>query len=161
MRNNDVSKARGRFCTDPGNPIHTIYDSAVDPDGTIVLKPIGRENTDEIIESYRESTELSNIIARFLNGESDVLNRYTPMYADMTEFPKNYREVLDSFIRAENAFNALPLETRRMFDSDWRKWLSQAGTESWLNSMSQFIKSPEKPPAASEPAVKETSAEAE
>lgn len=153
MRNNDYSASRKRFLSSSGSNMHTLYEPSVAPDGTITLRKSGVEDTDAIIESYRLSTELSTILSRFANGETDVLDRYKGFYADLTEMPKDYRSALDSVIRAEGAFMVLPDEIREKYGNDWSKWLSAAGSKEWLDVMGF---SPEEPIKTDVSDVKET-----
>lgn len=149
MRNNLFGLERGRSITNSGDPIHIIYAPTVMPDGTINLVKSGEENTDDKIESYRMSTDLSVIIARYLKGDESVLNRYEGIYADLTQAPKDYRQVLDAAINAEMAFTALPIELRKIWNNDWRQWMAAAATKEWLDAM-QPILNPESDPIKEE-----------
>lgn len=135
MRANRIAIERGRFHASSGTNQKFVYDPKVMEDGTIRLSPSGTINTDEHIEAQRASTELSVIISKFLSGDSSVLNRYAPVYADLTDGPKNLAEAMQSLINAERAFDALSVDIKRQFGSDWRVWLAQAGSETWLNAM--------------------------
>lgn len=107
MRNNRISVDRGRFFASSGTNIKHVYDPIVMEDGTIHLSPSGTIDTDEHIEAQRASTELSVIISKYLAGDASVLNRYAPVYADLTEGPKNLAESMQALINAERAFDAL------------------------------------------------------
>lgn len=135
MRNNRISVDRGRFFASSGTNIKHVYDPIVMEDGTIHLSPSGTIDTDEHIEAQRASTELSVIISKYLAGDASVLNRYAPVYADLTEGPKNLAESMQALINAERAFDALPVDVKRQFGSDWRVWLSESGSEKWLAAM--------------------------
>lgn len=139
MKNNEVIKERGRFISDSGDPIHVIYAPVVMPDGSISLKKSGEENTDDIIESYRMSTDLKMIIQNYLAGDQSALDRYHGLYLDLTEYPKDYREAMDAFLNAEMAFTALPDGIRQKFSNDYRQWLALAGTKEWIDSMTEVL----------------------
>lgn len=141
MRANRIAIERGRFFAPSGTSKKFIYDPMIMEDGTIRLSPSGTIDTDELIEAQRASTELSVIISKFLSGDESVLNRYAPVYADLTDGPKNLAEAMQSLINAERAFDALSVDIKRQFGSDWRVWLAQAGSEPWLSAMG--IKVPE------------------
>ena len=47
--------------SNPGDPIRPVYAPKVLPDGNIELVVTGVENTDEIIQSYRETTDMAYI----------------------------------------------------------------------------------------------------
>lgn len=145
MRNNVFSASRKRFISSSGSSQHVLYEPSVAPDGSISLRKSGIEDTDQIIESYRFSTELSTILSRFANGETDVLNRYQGYYADLTQMPKDYRSALDSVLKAESAFMVLPQEIREKYGNDWSKWLSAAGSKEWLELMGLSVEKPVEP----------------
>lgn len=143
MRNNIISQKRGRFFCSSGNPIKIVYSPVVKDDGTIVLEASGKFNTDDCIESYRDSCSLENILARFYNGDVSVLNVNEPQYLDLTEFPKTYAEILQLGIDAEVRFNSLPIDVKRKYDNNWRVWLSRCGQDSWFADLGVVKKVPD------------------
>lgn len=153
MRNNDFAKTRQRFIADPGNPNHTVYSPQMEKDGSLTLVAIGEENTDEVIQSYYESTTLEVILAKFANGDMSALNKYQPIYMDVTQQPKTLAEALQKIINSHNAFDALPVDIKQKFDNDFNKWIASAGTEDWYTAMAPAapdlkpIKDPEPAPA--------------
>jgi len=145
MRNTEVAAKRGRIHISSGNPIHTIYSPQMLEDGQIDLIPIGTENTDELIKSHYEETTLECILARFANGDLTALNRYQPVYADLSNAPKTLAEALQTVINSRAAFDALPVDVKKEFDSDFNKWLASAGTPEWMNAMESIL--PKQAPA--------------
>ena len=135
MRNTDYAEKRGRFITSPGSKIHKLYSPELQEDGQLVLKCIGTEDTDEIIASYYESTTLEAILARFANGDMDALNRYEPLYVDVTQMPKTLAEAQQKVINSKNAFDALPVEIKSQFENNYNLWLATAGSEEWYGKM--------------------------
>lgn len=142
MRNNEVARKRGRLTINKGDPVHTIYSPQMEKDGTITLQVIGTENTDEIIKSHYEETTLECILARFANGDVKALNRYQPVYADLSNAPKTLAEALQTVINSRAAFDALPTEIKSKFDSDFNKWLARAGTDEWMKAMTSTLPKP-------------------
>lgn len=159
MRNNVVAAKRGRVTINHGNPIHTVYSPQMEKDGSITLLPIGTENTDEIIKSHYESTTLECILARFNNGDLSALNRYQPVYADLSTAPKTLAEALQTVINSRSAFDALPVDVKKQFDSDFNKWLARAGTPEWMTAMESMLPKPA-PAAAPDQHIKEVPAPA-
>lgn len=135
MRNNAVAVSRGRFITCPGDPIHIVYNPELQKDGSIKLVEFAKENTDEIIHSFYESTTLEVILSRFANGDTSALNRYQPIYADLTQAPKTLAEALQTITNSRSAFEHLPVEVKQQFDNDFNKWLMSAGTPAWMSAM--------------------------
>lgn len=118
-----------------GSPIHTIYSPVVDDDGNIELVESGKENTDEFINSFKDSCDIKVIIERFLAGDQSALNQKAAMYGDFTKMPKTYAEVLQMQIDAKKAFDELSVEVKEKFDNDINKFLASAGNEEWYEKL--------------------------
>lgn len=151
MRCNVVASKRGRFITSSGSPEHELFTPELQPNGIIKLVHFGVENTDEIIQSYYESTTLEAILMRFSNGDLSALNRYQPIYADLSTAPKSLAEGLQAVINSRQAFDALPVDIKNKFDNDFNKWLMSAGSDDWIKSMSDLL--PKSDPVVSVPVV--------
>lgn len=121
--------------TNPGSPIHILYGPKVQKDGSIELVEIGKENTDEYIQSFEEVTDMSFILAKLETGDMSVLNRREAFYGDFSEVPKTFAEVLQLRIDAQNTFDHLPVDVKEKFDNDVNKFLATAGTEDWRKKL--------------------------
>lgn len=135
MRNNERTIERGRFVCPSGSPIKHIYNPILNDDGTITLEVIGEENTDEAIEAAAESCSLDVLIQKYLHGDTSVLEKYKPMYMDLTEMPTNYADVLQYSITAEASFNTLPAEIKAKYENNWRIFAMKAGTPEWYHDL--------------------------
>lgn len=124
-----------KFVSNPGNPVHFLRAPKVMPDGNIKLEIIGKEDTDEMIQSYAESCDISVILARASAGDTSVLNQRVGSYGDFTQMPKTFAEMLQLQIDANNMFNSLPVEIKKKFDNDANKFLVQAGTSEWYENV--------------------------
>lgn len=132
------------FASNPGDPIHEIYGEVVDVDGSIKLVPIAYENTDDIIASQADSTDIHTIIARFRAGDLGALNQRKGIYGDFTEAPKTYAEALQMQIDGKRAFDKLPVELKKKFDNDYHKFLASAGSDEWLEKLEAVMPKEEK-----------------
>lgn len=155
MRNNRFASDRGRISSPSGSPIHELFSSQMQDNGVINLIKVGEENTDEVIQSYFESTDLHQILARYFNGDEDAisaLNKFQPVYMDLTQAPKDLRETIQIIHSAQHAFDALPVEIKKQFGNDVNQWLASAGDKDWLKVMDPLITRPAAEPApAAEP----------
>lgn len=115
---------RDPIYADPGSADVPIYSPSVDNDGHIVLEEIGVKNLPEYIDSFRESCDINNLVARFNAGDVTALSRTQGAFFDATALPHTYAEMLNTVINAEQTFNSLPLEIREKFDNSYVKWLS-------------------------------------
>lgn len=135
----------GSIVSEPGNPIKPVYKPLVNKDGTITLVQEGFVNTDEEIQSYEESVDIDVIVARYMNGDLDALNKHVGQYGDFTQMPKTYAEVLQMQIDAKNTFMSLPVEIRQKFDNDPNQFFAQSGTEDWFKKLEPLITKKDEP----------------
>lgn len=124
-----------RFLSDPGSGTKILYSPILQDDGTIVLVESGKVDTDEAMNIEAQSCSLESILTRYANGDIEALNRYEPIYADVSDFPKTYAEYLQHAINAENGFHKLPVEVQKKYDNNWRNWLMASGTEDWFRDL--------------------------
>ena len=115
--------------SNPGDPIHIIFSPVFDEKGNIELVESGKENTDDIIQSFAEECDLNVILSKYLNGDNTVLSNGIGSYGDFTNMPKTYAEVLQLQIDAKKLFNELPVDFKQKFDNDPNKFFVQAGSE--------------------------------
>lgn len=113
-----------REFTCPGDEDAPIYSPSVDNEGRITLEVTGVKKIPEFIDSFRESCDINNIVARFNAGDVSVLSRSQGAFFDATQLPHTYAEMLNTVINAEATFNQLPLEVRERFENNYVKWLS-------------------------------------
>lgn len=128
-----------RFYSDPGSPIHVLYAPKVAPDGSVELVESGVENTDEYIQSFKESTDLATILARVGAGETELLHQRTGSYGDFTKLPQTYAEALQLQIDSNNLFRSLPVDVRQKFDNDPNKFFASSGTEEWYKKIESVL----------------------
>ena len=125
--------------TNSGDPIHIILSPVVNDDGTIDLVESGKENTDDMIQSFAESCDINIILKRVANGETELLQQRKGMFGDFTNMPKTYAEVLQLQIDSNNLFNSLPIEIKQKFDNDANKFFVSAGSKEWIDKLGDII----------------------
>lgn len=128
-----------KFVSNPGSPFHTLYTPKVDKNGSITLVEAGVQNTDEVIQSYAESTDIHVLIQRIQNGELELLNARQGQYGDFTNLPNTFGEFLQLQIDSKRLFWSLPLEVRSKFDNDLNKFLAQSGTLDWYKQIESVL----------------------
>lgn len=129
-----------KFPTNPGSPLHTLYSAKVDDDGSVYLTKVGEENTDDMIQAAKDSTDIATIVAYYnQTGDESVLNRMVPHYGDLTVLPKSMADFLQLRIDSENFFNALPTDIKKQFDNDKDKFFAQAGSEDWYKILDPIV----------------------
>lgn len=133
-----MRKVREIF-SNPGDPKHPIYKPVVGKDGVVDLEISGYENTDEIIQSYAESTDIRVILQRVAAGEVQLLNQRNAMFGDFTGMPKTYAEMLQLHINSNRLFESLPLDVRQQFNNDPNQFFAQAGNSEWFEKLDPIL----------------------
>lgn len=120
---------------EPGSRIRVVYSPRYSETGVLDLEVTGQENLYEYIQSHKESTDIHVLLNRFVNGETDVLSRVQGFYADASNMPKTYAEVLNAVISGEEAFARLPIEVKQRFDNSFSVWLSSFDSPDFAEKM--------------------------
>lgn len=123
-RFNTQFEKRAPVFQEPGSPIKVVFSPRYTEDGVLELVETGSENLYDYIQSHRESTDIHVLLTRFANGEEDVLSRMQGFYADVSDMPKTYAEVLNAVMVGEETFARLPVEVKQRFDNSFAVWLS-------------------------------------
>lgn len=126
---------RDRFRSCVGRRSKPVYASSYDDAGRLVLKKTGEEDFYDYIQSHAESVDINVIQAKIAAGDASVLTRRQGVFADFTEMPSTYAEMLNMVHQAEAAFDSLPLETRQAFDMSMSNWLASYGSKDWIQKM--------------------------
>lgn len=108
------------------------------------------------IQSYADECDINVIMARYRNGETDVLSQIQGVYGDFSNVPTNYAEILNDTIKMEQIFMSLAPEVRERFNNSVEQFGASLGTKEW-----QDVMFPPKSEQATAPvaAVKEGDAE--
>lgn len=123
------------FVCNPGEQFKTEYSAKVMPDGTITLEPSGRIDIQEMINSYKDQTDMAYILKQIELGNTDVLQQRQGIYDDITKFPKTYAEMLQLRIDSEKAFYDLSPEIRQQFNNDFNQFFATVGQNEWFEKL--------------------------
>ena len=113
-----------RVFSNLGTDYHIDYAPEVMADGSIELHEVGRTNIQEMINSHRDSVDISVIMSRYANGDLKALERRQALYFDATDAPSSYVEVLNRAMKAEAYFGTLSADERSHYNNDWTQWLA-------------------------------------
>ena len=123
---------RVRIISDPGSPMVNDYISVYDNDGKRHLEVSGQYSIYDKIQSFRDSCELSTILERFQKtGDVEILQKRKAVFADVTEMPTTYADVLKLNIASEQLFNSLTAEQRLKFNNNPDEFLASIGTDKY------------------------------
>lgn len=129
-----------KFVTPPGEPLRPRYQPKVCDDGHIEIYVVGYEDWQEKINSYRESSDIRTIVARYENtGDPTVLDQRQGMFGDFTNLPKTYAEALQLQINSGLLFDSLPLDVRKKFDMDKNRFFAMSGTDEWRKVLGDLL----------------------
>ncbi|UPW41972.1 internal scaffolding protein [Dipodfec virus RodF1_52] len=119
----------------PGSRIHVLYSPRFSKGGDFELVQTGEESLYAEIQSHALSCDINYIMARFAAGDKDILSQHQGFYADLSDIPSSYSEVLNSVIAGEHAFARLPVEVKQRFGNSFSQWLSSFDTPEWSQKM--------------------------
>ena len=125
-------------CTfsNPGSDIYHIMQLSTDDDtGLDYLEEVGQMSISTQINSFRDLTDMSYILARLNAGDSSVLNARSSFYGDVSDLPHDHRAALDIINNARMYFDHLSDDIKVKFDNDFAKWFSSAGSADWSAKM--------------------------
>lgn len=132
----DIEKKFVRKIISPaGDRMQQLYKAVLQDDGTFDLVPDGVENLYEKIQSYKESCLVENILKRYQNGETDVLNQVQGFYGDYNDFPDSPRAALQMVLDGQSLFENLPPDQKDKFDNDFNKFFVSIGSPEWFEKL--------------------------
>lgn len=120
---------------EPGSRERLVYSPRYSDTGVLDLVVTGKENLYEYIQSHAQSVDIHYLLDRFVNGETDVLQRMQGFYGDVTSMPKTYAEVLNAVIAGEEAFSRLPVEIKQRFDNSFAVWMTSMESPDFAEKM--------------------------
>lgn len=97
-----------RFYHEAGSPDREMY--ILDGDHLIVA---GIENSQAIIESYADSTDLNLILKRITDEEYERLINSRRVYMDTTAFPKTLSDIKNQYRDSVAMFDSLPEDVKK------------------------------------------------
>lgn len=133
-----------RLHCEAGSPIKIKYAPRFDEFGRLILEEVGRENLAEYINSFAESCDIHVIMAKFANGEPEVLSKKQGTYGDFTECPTTLAEMFNRVKRGEEMFNALPAEIKKQFGNSFPEFaVATQDYDTFLQKLNAGVVKPE------------------
>lgn len=124
-----------RFYSNVGDPVKERFIGKYNEKGQLVLESVGKEYLYDYIQSFKDSCDLKMIIKRFTNGETDVLSKVQGFYADVSDLPGNYAEMLQVVTNGERTFMELPVDIRAKFNHNFGEFLAEFGSSDFYNKL--------------------------
>lgn len=132
------------------------YQPVYDKRGIWHLEETGLSSVYLDIQSYAASCDINVIMARYRNGEVDVLGQIQGVYGDVSNIPTNYAEIMNAKLEAENLFASLSADVRAKYGNSVEQFMSEIGTKSGLEKLGYKFDKPDAEIQPVEP-VKEVS----
>lgn len=115
-----------------GDREHIDYQPVYDVRGIWHLEEKGKTNKYLEIQSHADSCDLNILMARYRNGETDVLSRIQGVYGDVSQVPRNYAELMNQMLKAQEMFNGLSPDVREKYGNSVEQFMASLGTkEGW------------------------------
>lgn len=115
---------KARVHCNPGNPMKQLYKPKVHDDGILELVESGQESLYDYIQSWKDSTDINVLLARYANGDVDALSKVQGAYGDFTQFPSTYAEMLNRVEQGKHMFAGLPIEIREKYNHDFSQFIA-------------------------------------
>lgn len=137
------------FVCNPGSRFEPECIGEPDENGIIQLVEVGQK---DLVAMHQRDADLNNVnvlYERFCNGDISALSRMQGSYLDAIGLPRDLRGVYETAENFRRAYDNLSPEQKQKYT--FERFMSEAGSESWIKD---FSPAPEPPPspAASEPA---------
>lgn len=126
--------------TNPGTQFLNEYQEQIGKDGQKELVKIGEKNIYEMIQVDLESTKIENILHAVAMGDLTALNQREAMYVDATTMPKTLMEAQNLVIKARQEFETFPIEVKKLFNNSPEQYVSEMGTQDFLDKMEPYNK---------------------
>jgi len=126
-----------RFKSQVGSRIHQTYVGAYDDDGVLQLIPDKVINIYDQIQSHRDSCDLAVLLRRYLNGDSEALNRVQGVYGDFSTVPSNYADVFNRVADGQRVFNGLNADVKSVFGNSYEQFLVAISRGDFWNRVSE------------------------
>lgn len=108
-----------------------VYDRA----GVWHLEPTKQSNLYLDIQSYADSCDINVLMARYRNGETDVLQQIQGVYGDFSNIPTNYAELMNAKVQAESLFSGLSADVREKYNNSVEQFMAEIGTKEGLEKL--------------------------
>ena len=126
--------------TPEGNRYLNVYQEHIGKDGQIELEKTGQTCIYDMIQNHLEETKIENILHAVAMGDLNALNQREIFYADTTTMPKTLMEVQNIVVKAKEEFETFPLEVRELFNNSCEQYVSEMGTEGFLEKLAPYNK---------------------
>lgn len=122
--------------TNPGSEEYKTYSS--DDKGRPIVS--GVSNRQNEIQSHKDSVELATLMQRYANGDEAALNKVQGVFTDVSGIKpgQSFQEVIEQVKQAEDDFNKLPSELKKLFDNSPTQFWASFGSEDFSKKIDGY-----------------------
>lgn len=125
----DAQFQHERVHCEPGSRMKVDYQPVFDAKGMWHLEKTGEHDIYLDIQSFADSCDINILMARYRNGETDVLQQVQGTYGDFSGIPKNYADLMNAKITAERLFMSLRADVREKYGNSVEQFMAEIGTK--------------------------------
>lgn len=121
-----LSDDSGKFLSCVGSPIVDEYGVKIhEKTGVVDFVKTGEQtNFQEMIEASYDSVEIHSLMKRFQLGDTEVFNRKSGFFGDVTEMPHNMAEMFQRVNDCKSHFEQLPTDIKEEFNNSYTEYFS-------------------------------------
>lgn len=132
---------RKRYYTPSGSQYETTYQEEIEKKtGKKHLVPTGKTHVYALIQADLEQSKIENIIHKLAMGDLSVMREAQLTYVDADDYPKSLMEAQNIVIKAKAEFDKMPEEIRKEFNYSAEQYVSEMGTEKWIDKIAPYNK---------------------
>lgn len=131
-------KKKDIFYSNPGSPMTDDYSYVYDDNGYKHLEISGHTNLQAKIQAEKDYCNIALLVERFEAGDDNAFDRVKGFYADVTEFPKTYMEMVERVEDSRKYFNALDPSIKKLFGNNPDEFWAMYGTAEFAERIGKF-----------------------
>lgn len=133
------TKDNSNIISEVGSPVLQEYEYSLDKEGRkSLVKKDSVINVYERIQADRDSCDINKLMERFALGDTEAININKGFYVDARDLPKDYREVFERGLEAEQYFDSLPVELKAMFDNSHSVFFTEIGSKDFEDKVARY-----------------------
>lgn len=113
-----------RRVSNPGNPIRYEYIEQFDRLGRPYLEVSKEVDLEELINANAECCKISNIINRFVHGDTSALNYRPVTFADVADMPTSLIDAYNTVQATKAKFDAFEKEIKAKYNNSFGEFLA-------------------------------------
>lgn len=127
------------YVSNSGTPTLQEYEYKFEKSGhKMLVKKDSVINVYERIQADRDSTDINKLMERFALGDTEAININKGFFIDARDLPKNYAEVFERGLEAEQYFEGLPVELKEMFDNSHSVFFTEMGSDEFDKKVERY-----------------------